>query len=616
MKDTFSNLVAGFGTWKDKAMAQVPYLQVLELHQLKALYRGDWISRKVVDIPAFDSTRAWRQWQADKEVIKLLENTEKSFGMQHKLYMAMVKARLYGGSAIVLGVDDGQDFGQELDLNRCKKDCLKFAHVVERWMISPGPVVKDITSPWFGSPSYYMRSNTPVISGPDGVDPIPLSSLSEQAGATIYIHPSRVIRMIGMDYPDMEEAPDAWGDSALQIVYEAIRGAGMVNSSVASMIAEAKLDVIMVDGLSNKLSTTAGTQKVMDRYANANAAKSVLNMLLLEKDQEEWIRKELRLTGMDKVQQTYLMICAAASDIPVTRFLGQSPAGMDATGESDTRNYYDRINSEQKLKVTPTLTPLDEVMIRHSIGTRDPDIDYSWNPLWQLSDNDKAKNELALAQAHQVDVGAGIINPEVLREGRINYLMKSDTLYLGLEAAVDDYGTEPDEEEVPEEPENAISDSSPAPLCVTRSVLNTAELKAWARSQGFRSIVADPHVTVLYSKQPVDWMKMGRSRTDVVIPEGEPRVVEPICPGGPVVLHVSCPELSWRHDQLVREGASHDYPEYQPHVTITYEYEGVDLEKVTPFRGEIKLGPERFSRVDETKPFEVNETMLKSGVRR
>jgi hypothetical protein len=255
-------------------------------------------------------------------------------------------------------------------------------------------------------------------------------------------------------------------------------------------------------------------------------------------------------------------------------------------------------------------------MIRHSIGTRDPDIDYSWNPLWQLSDSDKAKNELALAQAHQVDVGAGIINPEVLREGRINYLMKSDTLYLGLEAAVDDYGTEPDEEEVPEEPENAISDSSPAPLCVTRSVLNTAELKAWARSQGFRSIVADPHVTVLYSKQPVDWMKTGRSRTDVVIPEGEPRVVEPIYPGGPVVLYVACPELSWRHDQLVREGASHDYPEYQPHVTITYEYEGVDLEKVTPFRGEIKLGPERFSRVDETKPFEVNETMLKSGVRR
>jgi hypothetical protein len=403
---------------------------------------------------------------------------------------------------------------------------------------------------------------------------------------------------------------------------------------------------------------------------------------------------------------------------------------------------------------------------------------------------------LALAQAHQVDVGAGIINPEVLRAGRVNYLIKSDTLYLGLEAAVDDFGTEPDEEEVPEEPENAISDaesfvkvyvalvarrgatdagwteeareaalearrqnkksdwekkngkvvayhgttsdviekikkeglsispdsrswqdeslyrgdrgesvyvtsslaaakewggmaasnkiatepmvvelhvpadewkkfkqdrsagtmgleaaeeakskrttqtippswiakihkgldihseedgfadSSPAPLCVTRPVLNTAELKAWARSQGFRSIVADPHVTVLYSKQPVDWMKMGRGRTDVVIPEGEPRVVEPICPGGPVVLHVSCPELSWRHDQLVREGASHDYPEYQPHVTITYEYEGVDLEKVTPFRGEIKLGPEKFSRVDETKPFEVNETMLKSGVRR
>ena len=41
--------------------------------------------------------------------------------------------------------------------------------------------------------------------------------------------------------------------------------------------------------------------------------------------------------------RTFLQVAAGAADIPVTRLLGQSPAGLSATGESDTRNYYDMI---------------------------------------------------------------------------------------------------------------------------------------------------------------------------------------------------------------------------------------------------------------------------------
>jgi uncharacterized protein len=38
-------------------------------------------------------------------------------------------------------------------------------------------------------------------------------------------------------------------------------------------------------------------------------------------------------------------IVSGAADIPVTRLLGQSPAGMNATGTSDMKNYHDRIQS-------------------------------------------------------------------------------------------------------------------------------------------------------------------------------------------------------------------------------------------------------------------------------
>src|ERR1035437_267355 len=161
--DSFRSFLAGFGGPKDKAKSMHAVLELIGPEQLEALYRSDWVSKKVVDIPPFDACRAWRSWEADKEQAAALTETEKTFGLQRKLLQALIKSRLYGGSVIVIGIK-GQKFEEELDLDSVGKGDLVFAHVVERWQISAGPLVRDITSPWFGQPSYYQRSN--VVTAP------------------------------------------------------------------------------------------------------------------------------------------------------------------------------------------------------------------------------------------------------------------------------------------------------------------------------------------------------------------------------------------------------------------------------------------------------------------
>ena len=84
---------------------------------------------------------------------------------------------------------------------------------------------------------------------------------------------------------------------------------------------------------------------------------------------------------MDKVLQAFLIICCAAADIPATRLLGREPTGMNSTGESDIRNYYDRLHADQKIRLTPALARLDEVLIRHTLGKRPKEINYEWNSL-------------------------------------------------------------------------------------------------------------------------------------------------------------------------------------------------------------------------------------------
>lgn len=46
-------------------------------------------------------------------------------------------------------------------------------------------------------------------------------------------------------------------------------------------------------------------------------------------------------------------------------------------------------------------------------------------------------------------------------------------------------------------------------------------------------------------------------------------------------------------------GASWDWDGYHPHVTLSYDAEAVDIETLTPFSGEIVLGPERIEEVKE-----------------
>lgn len=150
-------------------------------------------------------------------------------------------------------------------------------------------------------------------------------------------------------------------------------------------------------------------------------------------------------------------------------------------------------------------------------------------------------------------------------------------------------------------PRKPVGDARPRTLYVSRPVTNAADIIAWAKAQGFETTLTadDLHVTIAYSRRPVDWIAVGESAARVEIQPGGPRLVEPLGDKGAVVLLFSSWELGWRHGQIREAGASWDWPEYQPHITLSYRAGGLDLETVEPYRGRIILGPERFEELDE-----------------
>jgi phage-related protein (TIGR01555 family) len=349
LSDSLVNLVTGMGTGKDKSIATTFAFTAMPREQVEAAYRGDWISRKVIDIPAYDATREWRTWQAEAKDISAISDLEEDLNIQRKTMSALQRARLYGGAALVLGVDQGQP-EEELVMDRLGKDCLKFVHVVNRYEINAGPIEWDIMSPYFGTPKYYDRQ--------------------VQGQLTTRMHPSRVIRFVGAEIPDINQS-QGWGDSTLQIVADAVISTGTVNQSLTALVQEAKVDIVKIPELSERISSVEYENRLKNRFAMAGVMKSIYSVLLIDKE-EEWERVNQVFTGMPELMQEFMLLVCGAADIPATRFLGQSPKGMNATGDSDTRNYYDRVTTEQKIEIQPLLSPLDTLLAdqRSGHGTR------------------------------------------------------------------------------------------------------------------------------------------------------------------------------------------------------------------------------------------------------
>ncbi|RVK60593.1 DUF1073 domain-containing protein [Sinorhizobium meliloti] len=434
MRDSLTSLVSRMGTERDKAATTFYAHTVLSDEQLIAAYSTSWLPRKIVDIPALDACRKWRAWQAKKPQIEAIEEEEKRLNVKGKVLEASKKGRLFGGAAVYIGIGD-EDPSQPLDVDRVKKGGLRYINVMTRRQLAAGEIDRNPESEWYGKPSIYRLS---------GVN-----------GMQMAIHPSRLVLFKGAMPADDEITGNpyqGWGDSILQSTLDAVKNADSTAGNIASLIFEAKIDIIRIPDFMANLSNEEYKRKILERYTLANTAKGINGTLLLDKE-EEYETKTAQLAGLTDILMAFMQIVSGAADIPVTRLLGQSPAGMNATGTSDMKNYHDRIQSIQELEMQPAMVRLDECLER-SADVRDPDVYYQWAPLEQMSEKERADIFKTTADAARQLVGTTpgqeIIPREAVSDALVNRLVE-DGVLPGLDAAIETYGSlseqEPSEKE-------------------------------------------------------------------------------------------------------------------------------------------------------------------------
>lgn len=395
--DGLENFVAGLGTSSDKrSFTGWGIVIPKQRFELEAMHRSSWSAKRIVNMISDDMTGTWREFafgdSDENPQLEALEKAEKELCIQAKFNAGQRWASLYGGCIGVIGTRDvinPEDMAKPLDVKTVKKGDLKYLHILDRWRCSAsGPVVTDLEDPAFGMPESYLIAESSVV-----------------------VHHTRVIRFAGEELPYFEWLRNGrWDDSILQHGFDAIKDYESITASIATMMFEANVDVIKSGDITELLASNDGEAKLRRRFAAASTMKSYNRMLLLDSD-EEYEKKGNQFTNLRDVwQQSGVNLCGAY-DVPMTRFFGQSPGGLNSTGDGDLQNYYKRISSDREKKLRPPLEYFDEIFVRSVLGSVPDDYSWTFNSLWETNDTDQATIDYQNAQRDQIYIMQGVVTP-------------------------------------------------------------------------------------------------------------------------------------------------------------------------------------------------------------
>lgn len=382
----FSGLGSEYDYGQFQAPAITPMSPMMQDKFAVDLYYSDWAAKKIVNIPVEDMLREeWGYEGLTDDQAALLVTLQDALSVVEKIKQAKRLERLIGGCIILMGIDDGaSDPSQPVNYAALRQGCLKFLNVIPRTRVTNTTLDFDPISPTYGEPLTYW------VNG-------------------IEVHRDRLLLFKGdplLQAPDSSITPGQWlrndgfGVSVLMAIMDDITRATGSRQAAYQLVQRASVFLFQSDTLD--LEGTKQGQAALAKMQNIVNQINLFRGAVVDRQpgQADPITTISPSFGsVPELVMSFLQVLSAASDIPATRFIGQAPGGLNATGTSDLENYYGSLESRQRQELRPVLLKLLRVMGPSALGEAysGVDIDVIFPPLWSLS-------ELEQAQVRTADV--------------------------------------------------------------------------------------------------------------------------------------------------------------------------------------------------------------------
>jgi phage-related protein (TIGR01555 family) len=188
----------------------------------------------------------------------------------------------------------------------------------------------------------------------------------------------------------------------------------------AHLLSDFSQAVYKIKGLAELIAANED-ETIINRFRIIDLARSLVRAVVIDAD-EDFERKTTPMSGVPEVLDRFSTRMAAAAQMPVTLMMGQSPAGLNATGASDIRFFYDTIKAKQTKHLVPPLERVLTLIFKAKEGPTKGKEPEKWSikprPLWQLTEKEQAEVRKLQAETDEIYINSQVAAPEEIAISR------------------------------------------------------------------------------------------------------------------------------------------------------------------------------------------------------
>ncbi|MFR7533640.1 MAG: anti-CBASS protein Acb1 family protein [Oscillospiraceae bacterium] len=414
--DGYINVLNKYGTARDNGEAYEFVAEpIVPDTKLTVQYEDNGLFAKIIDTPAEEAVKHGIDLGLKDDALNdFVEKALDALEWEEKAATAIKWARLYGGSIIVMLIDDGRGLEEPVDWNNIRS--IDELRVFERAVVQP-----DYASIYSSDPMRAVRNQASKFAMPEYY-------YVQSLYGSFTVHESRCLVFRNGILPERVTNPvyRFWGPPEFVRIKRAMKDAMVAHGNGPKLLDRSVQPIYKMKNLASLLAAEGGDEIVMKRLEIIDLARGILNSIAIDSDGEDWDFKSIPFSGVKDVIDTTCNMLSAVTNIPQTILFGRSPAGENSTGDSDFENYYNYIERIQKLMLKKNVRTLLDILFKAGRANgeiqEEPDYKLTFNPLWSLSDTEQANVdkvradiELVKAQTAQAYVQMQAMDPSEVR---------------------------------------------------------------------------------------------------------------------------------------------------------------------------------------------------------
>ena len=257
---------------------------------------------------------------------------------------ALRLSRLRGASAILVLTEDSPSLAEPLNLDRI--GTIRSLVVLDTNDMRQGTTFyDDPTREKFGEPMYY--------------------TVRHSRGAEYVVHETRLLRVPG---PAVSKVPT---DAVVPWMGRSVLDTSTVNAIYSyregmrwgmRLLERKQQGIFKMIGM-GQLMAAGQEDLVRKRMALVDAGRSLLNSVAVDSE-DSYDVLNLSVSGIGEFVSELKTNLAACTQTPVSILFGQSPSGLQATGQSDLESHYGNVQRVQQWSALPALEPLVRMIYR------------------------------------------------------------------------------------------------------------------------------------------------------------------------------------------------------------------------------------------------------------